>query len=313
MASYLSIAETILEGSQRPLSAQQILDLAYMNGLVTKHLYGRTQHKTLQARLSEDILKNGSKSAFCRTEPGIFFLRKFLSDGRFKEQYQEYYARRRERDLHNEPVLTINNSYLDCLFDNDNVIPYSHIKDGLSFDNISYLPYESAMKSAGAILWSFVVVYRECSVLSYRQGRYREHRDSFVNRQTIGFTSALTHRDRSMFDQHDYGAVWGGVGKTITDLGIPPDTIDGKELYSRSSLEFLARFDKGEKSPDVIAVVTFECPAWFEPTKKRLAINDPRWLDLRNPVNHIEDFDPWSRTLLDRMTPVLEKYSRGVG
>ena len=53
---------------------------------------------------------------------------------------------------------------------------------------------------------------------------------------------------------------------------------------------------------DLLALVRFECPDWFEPTKRRLAINDLQWLDLKTPINYIEDFDPWSQLALAKLT-----------
>ena len=53
-----------------------------------------------------------------------------------------------------------------------------------------------------------------------------------------------------------------------------------------------------EFNDDVLAVIDYKCPAWFEPMRRRLAINDLVWLDLTKPVNNIDDFDPWSRSVL---------------
>jgi hypothetical protein len=53
------------------------------------------------------------------------------------------------------------------------------------------------------------------------------------------------------------------------------------------------------------SLVTFQAPDWFEPFSRRLAINDLAWHDLQVQVNHYEDFDPWSRLILENMPKVL--------
>jgi HB1, ASXL, restriction endonuclease HTH domain len=78
--AYLQIAESILKIERRPLSARAILAAAYRHGLVPMHLHGNTQHKTLGARISEDIITLHDDSLFFRTAPGRFFLREFLTD-----------------------------------------------------------------------------------------------------------------------------------------------------------------------------------------------------------------------------------------
>ena len=50
-----------------------------------------------------------------------------------------------------------------------------------------------------ALVWSFVVVLRHLEVLTYRLGRYREERDTFFNRRSLGFFTerrALAQRTR---------------------------------------------------------------------------------------------------------------------
>ena len=77
--SYLQVAQSVLRSTRRPMSARAILDVAYAAGIIPAHLYGKTQQKTLQARLSEDILHHREVSAFYRTEPGQFFLAELLA------------------------------------------------------------------------------------------------------------------------------------------------------------------------------------------------------------------------------------------
>jgi hypothetical protein len=53
----------------------------------------------------------------------------------------------------------------------------------------------------------------------------------------------------------------------------------------------------------VLAFVEVKAPEWFEPTTAKLSINDLCWLDMNNPPNNWEDFDPWSKTIFSYFFP----------
>lgn len=106
MDSYLDLAATVLRELRRPLDARQILKTAYQLSIVPRNLYGKTQYKTLHARIAEDIREGHARSAFVRTAPGRFFLRSFLSDPTIPGRYKrEYPARPRADQLRNFSVL----------------------------------------------------------------------------------------------------------------------------------------------------------------------------------------------------------------
>src|SRR3954451_24786115 len=98
----------ILRAERRPLSPRAILAAACRSGLVPPHLFGKTQHKTLQARVSEDIIARREHSPFFRTAPGRFFLREFLADTSISEEFRRPVpTRRRIRELIRGPALAI--------------------------------------------------------------------------------------------------------------------------------------------------------------------------------------------------------------
>ena len=301
MDSYLEIAEKVIDIVKEPMRPKQILEFAYLNDLMPTSLYGRTQHKTLQARISEDILHKGDKSLFYRTSPGVFFLTKFLDDPNISKSHKQVYiSRRRERDLRRKPVLILNNKAINSAFKTNKFGSIDKIKKHLSFENIKYEAYDKAIKERCSIIWSFVIVYRHNEVLSYRQGRYRENRDAFMNRQTIGFPYLVSHEDSTLFEQNDFGIKQSGFEKVALDLGMPIDQFDSNEINSRLNLEEFVLIED-TKSSDLLSIVTFKCPKWFEPTTNKLAINNLRWLDLQKNINNIDDFDPWSQNIFERI------------
>ena len=175
--SYLQVAQTVLRSARRPMSARAILDVAYKAGVVPTHLYGKTQKKTLQARLSEDILRRREASAFYRTEPGQFFLVEFLSDPDIPSEWKaKFPARRRTRDLKRDNTLAIKKSFLKNW-----PKPHADFQDffmAATTDNaLTYLHPDEMSKRGYCSTWTFSLVCRKDSVLAYRIGRYRDDRE----------------------------------------------------------------------------------------------------------------------------------------
>lgn len=303
--SYLKIAETVLGNARRPLTPREILNHAYTEHTVPPHLFGRTQYKTLGARLSEDILIRRDRSAFFRTNPGQFFLRRFLTDVGIPEKYRTpIIARRRERELQRGTILCMDAADLPAMTGFEFSVKL--ILNLLRSNRFHYLDgLERGI--ADVVVWSFVVIARKSNVLTYRIGRYRDGRDSFLRRRSIGFFRPVRDSDRTLFDLKDHGIVSSGVRAASIDLDLPQDAMGDDEYRRRSELSCFLYHRPQSEIADLLALVRFECPDWFEPTKRRLAINDLQWLDLKTPVNYVEDFDPWSQLALVKMTEHLRR------
>lgn len=298
MDSYLNLAVSVLKEERRPLSARAILSSAYRRGLVPPQLYGATQHKTLQAGISEDIVARREHSLFFRTEPGRFFLREFLADTSLPEEFRRPVpTRRRVRELDRGPALAFDRSVLYGAMTESSATRTEAILQLLRADLHRYEdPKHCPINTV--FVRAFVCVLKNTKVLSYRLGRYRDERETFLSRRCIGFSSLVHPEDHTLFDRGDYGITDSGIRAIHIDLEIPqaPTRIAENGI---GSLEFFVwACGARPRTDDLLAVVKYECPPWFEPTKRRLALNDMAWLDLRHPVNDPEDFDPWSKAVL---------------
>ena len=152
-----------------------------------------------------------------------------------------------------------------------------------------------------------MVVLKENSVLTYRHGRYREERDTFLKRRSIGFFTPVIEDDLTLFDQSDHGIVSAGIRAVSVDLDLPREDV-WQRIAEQSTIDcFLLSSRNG--THDLLALILFQCPDWFEPLTRRLAINDLHWHDLSMPINHIEDFDPWSRLVFDCARLSVERAS----
>lgn len=295
--AYLSLAEDVLRRVRRPLSAHEILRSAYENGMAPSHLRGRTQHKTLGARLSEDILHQREASRFYRTAPGRFLLRELADDESIPEELRRpIVARRRRRNLAQKRSLAFNRLELERARGTSYAIDASTVLNLIEHGNFHYATSAAERSLDEVVVWAFMLVIRAGCVLTYRQGHYREHRDTFMHRRTIGFYTPVIDNDLSLFEQTDHGIVSSGVRALAADLDLQEQEL-WPVLSERSRLaSFL--YPQSDPSSDLLAVVAFSCPDWLDPITKRLAINDLEWLDLRSPPNHCEDFDPWSQAIL---------------
>lgn len=272
---------------------------AYLADIVPQGLYGRTQHKTLGARLSIDILKHKDRSRFYRTAPGKFFLREFLTDASLPERYRApMVARRRRRELFRGSLLTLRAS--DILQDRRDCLDPAPILRLLRNGQFEYVDARSRINESCVLMWSFVLFTKKKKVLSYRQGRYREDRDVFLQKRTIGFYQPVSQDYSDLFSQSDLGLKATGIDAVATDLDMPKSISLFDSYAESSSLKcFLLDSRPAESSRNLLSIIEFECPEWFEPTRRRLAINEMEWLDLEARFNHLDDFDPWSKMVLE--------------
>ena len=297
MDSYLEIAEDTLRLVKRPLTALQIIRTAYEHGIAPAHLRGRTQQKTMGARLSEDILRLREQSRFYRTAPGRFLLREFADDPSIPvELRRPIVARRRLRNLAQKRSLAFDWSALRQSHQCSPIIDNAVILDLIDRGSFHYASSTRPRIAEEVVVWAFMMVVKDGAVLTYRQGHYRENRDTFMHRRTIGFYTPVIDEDVSLFDQQDHGIVASGIRALATDLDLHDPALSYLLEQSSKLQKFVLPSEPS--CHDLLAVLSFDCPDWLDPTTKRLAINDLEWMDLSHPPNHREDFDPWSQAIL---------------
>jgi hypothetical protein len=296
--SYLGIAERVLERARRPLSTQEIMREAYLHDLVPPHLHGKTQHKTLGARLSVDILRRREASPFFRPRAGRFFLRMFIADDKLPVEYRTpIVAKRRERELSKDWIAVVPKSALPPSRDGEcHRLKVEECRTLFQAGHVEYRKPHDVDENTDAVLHSFVIVTKGSCALSYRKGRYIEGRDGFTNKQTIGFTTPIAREDATLFDYADHGAVEAGLSALAIDLDFE-FTPEFAKFEDEAELSFWMMVPQHGGPAAFLAIVKAKSPPEFEPTAKRLAFNDLRWIDLRT-LNNIDDFDPWSRSLI---------------
>ncbi|MDA5635432.1 MULTISPECIES: winged helix-turn-helix domain-containing protein [Rhizobium/Agrobacterium group] len=308
MSSYLQIAEEVLRLARRPLSARAILKQAYSIEIAPYHLYGKTQHKTLQARLSEDILQRREHSIFFRTKPGQFFLREFLTDTSIPAEYrQPIVARRRTRDLFLGPALSVSYRYAARLLQSGQFAEADLVEKIANSGCYRYIDPKKK-DDDDVLLWAVSALTRPGKMLSYRAGRYRDDRDHFVHKRSIAFSTLVSEENHTLFDTQSLGVLDSALFAAAVDLDIPlPEAFSAGATFDHF-IRFFAWQPEAEMNNSLLAFVEVRAPDWFEPTASRLSLNDLCWLDMSSPPNNWDDFDPPSQTILSYYFPRAEMH-----
>lgn len=99
MGRFLKAAFEVLERTDRPLSATDIVNEAKVLGLLSTS--GQTPAQTMKSKLSTDILTKGEHSQFMRSGKGLFALR------RWRDRLTEHVADRYQKALFDEDIVVI--------------------------------------------------------------------------------------------------------------------------------------------------------------------------------------------------------------
>lgn len=298
-SSYLKLAEQVISEARKPLTPAAIMDAGYQLGLVPWHLYGRTQQKTLHARLSEEIANSRERSRFYRTAPGTFFLSALRNDPALASEHPEVHlAPPRRKDLRKGLALCFSRRRVAEIMHNTGRIEVSDIERMLSDGDYSYRPKIVVLNDEGDEIpvASFVVVHVGINVLSFRTGKYvRLDEDSPSNR-SIGFGDVVSDEDRDLL----YNSFWGVRENAIQDLmyGIGLEQSSAREARYHERLPLRLAFRTSLIFPRVNVVMSYEYVS-DEPIQRRsLAFNDLRWIAPTQRLNDISEYDETSQAMI---------------
>jgi hypothetical protein len=279
-----------------------MLQLSYATDLVPWHLHGATQHKTLHARLSEDISQNLETSRFYRTSPGRFFLRSLQDDPDTPEGIKaEYFAPPRRKELKREAILATNRSITSRMAERSPVLPLARLKRQLRDGRYGYYPWSEITRDAELLpIHSFLVVHRENEVLSFRCGKFYPDSDPLYGRRSIGLGGAVFAGDTDLLFDSFYGIVGNGIDDLAYGVGLPRRLAERARYENEVRVKFgVLLTPEGGGHPYLHVVMGYECPPEFMPSKGALSVNDLRWIRADQPPNTIEDYDSTSRYLLE--------------
>lgn len=304
-AKYLEVAERVLQKHRRPLRARELVNYGIEDGFVPNGWLSKTPQKSMQARLSIEILSNGERSKFVRTGPGEFYLRHLLAVPQSALQdskappIKPYESLRRRPPPSKENVIAIPASHYQNFlsFQGFKKIDEKELTALLDPEQIEYLPRLEAEEAEGyKHVVTYVMVTNGSKVLNFRRGSYNRVASFLRGSRCIGFGGHVAESDVSLFSAHDLGVSENAVRELSEEIDIPPHalTTDAGNLQ----LVGLINDDSSSVGRRHVAVVyKFEVKdesSWTNPKKGESSINKIAWIDTEKDKINLNEFEYWS-------------------
>jgi predicted NUDIX family phosphoesterase len=330
--TYLRVAEIVLSKALSPLKAREIVERGIEQGLFGDHVMGRTPEKSMQARLSMDILGRAHNSQFARTSKGRFTLRSKLavgpdlSDGGGSsiDPNVEYHAERRILRTPKEEVLCVSeDSFKDVLtFQGVDTDPTEVLKQLLQDDHLHYVARSEAETRDDAKQFiTYVLVQCGQRLLFFKRSYISRAAEFLRGSKCVGFGGHVSAADRDILSHSDHGLSYCARRELCEELHFPegvkraaredssaPDHQTLK-LFQNIPLERLAVLndDSSEVGRRHVAVVYRAwLPDWEQ--ARRLQRGDSSikgigWIDLSKDTVDIAQFEYWSQLCLRKFYP----------
>lgn len=325
IATYLWVAETVLRKHRRPLRARELVNYGLEDQLFSDQELSRTPQKSMQARLSMDILADPRGSRFIRTGRGQFFLRELLADPEAGggdmagaiAPLIEYTAIRREAPPASESVLVIHKDHYTPLLNFQGIgvgkagNAASLLRTGLTV----YMPRTHAETVDDYKQFvTYTLIQHRSKVLSFTRGNYNRAASFLRGARCLGFGGHVTDADHTLFSYSDLGVRANAAREINEELMLPT----GRPEIDSDQLEVLGVLN--DDSSDVgrrhVAIVLrywiddFE--EWRRVSRGETSINQLRWLDTTAEPINLSELEYWSqlcvRTFFPTYMNTLSRY-----
>ena len=231
--TYLRVAEIVLADALQPLKAREIVDRGIERGLFGDHVLSRTPEKSMQARLSTDILNRAGQSKFIRTERGRFSLRsKVLNAEHARDAAQgdspvvhsEYVAERRVLRTPREEVLcAAEDAFKDVLtFQGIDTDATPILRQLLHEESISYVSRSDAeVQNDAKQFVTYVLVQCGQRLLFFRRSYLSRAAEFLRGSKCIGFGGHVSAADADILSLGDRGLEACARRELIEELHFP--------------------------------------------------------------------------------------------
>jgi hypothetical protein len=263
--------------------------------IVPPHLHGRTQHKTLQARLAEDILIRRQRSQFVRTQPGRFLLRSLLTDPNVPEEYKsEFPAPRRAEQLQNFLVLCWRN-LRPPESDTFVLLEGKQEEAFLASLRLEYrLLSEVSDRSDFSFFKTVTVIVRDRFFLMSRS--YSRSGNDLSGPKSAGLFAYVTVDDRNLFSSDPYGFAEAAKRSLAEQAHMTDDLL--RDLDKRR-LRHVGLVNGGPASCTATVVFVYVCHPKFDPVERHPYSRNFFWQDVDQRLNRSDDFDQCSELLIN--------------
>lgn len=279
------------------MSAQEIIEVSKKYRLLPEHLHGQTMHKTLQARLSEDIIDNRFRSQFYRVSSGIFFLREFIDDLNTNDEYKkEFHAPRRQAAPRQQRVLCVPRKYIKIgrgYYFND-----CEAAELFRSNHATYLRKNEAEIDDDTVqAMTFTIVLDRKNVLMHRVGKFSEF-FNFSEGRTIGFRSNVGEFDIDLLNDDMIGVKRNASRVIFRNIIFCKDAITDVEVIDLLTTSGI--FYDGRKNLAFVVMFIAEEDNITLRTRRSLGLSEVRWCSLEKV--HTHDVDEWSKEIAKGIT-----------
>lgn len=322
MSEYLDAAEIVIRRVGHPLHAREIIDRAFEWGVLTDKTAGLTPHKTMQARLSEHIVKQGANAIFVRLRPGVFFLRDLLTTNPDLARIAEMFrSRPRVPPAPEERVLCVRQDVFGRLdrFQGIND-KWQKLHKRITEGEKLYIPRIFAEDDNDhKQIVTYAVIERNGKILSFTRGQFNRAASFLKGANCIGFGGHVTEADLTLFDYSD-GGIFNNVAREISEeIHLPQE--DLRRLSAQKGLSLIGILNDDSSYIGVrhlAYVFRYEASnsvEWENPKKGETSITRLRWIDptkidpkkIDSPKKGIalRDFEYWSQLVLRKFYPSI--------
>lgn len=294
----LDAFEIVLRCRDTPASARDIAHAIRKKPELKFFLGGKTPWKTVQARISVDILDRGSRSRFFRFAPAVYGLREKIENGAYPETYSHQYKlwRRRRREL--------GHAYVACVDDVGSAIwtrrgflPQQHFPLGtLKHLNIKLVEkHESEGQRQLKRLRYYYCFKFEDRVVKYRRSAYDMRNQGRVGSVSIGFDGWVTENHISLFSRIGYDISQSVYADARTIFDSSTNVVDNVEFIGFINDET----DKRNKGIIALLFVAEMCSDYgFD---ELLGARELEWMKIRSGANEYYRLESWSKYLFDAL------------
>lgn len=315
--AYLKLAQQAILRRCEPLTPTEMLETAREQGFLPDHLYGATMHKTLSARLAENIRRESQQSVFYRTAPARFFLHPLASKADTPEAYKKVYVGNlRTKTIRKENVLVAPKDVLNSSIFGEYVPFDEHQFEDLYKNHCSFLDRSAAENDSSVKQFvTFTLVFHESNILIYRRGQFTTTSDLLKGQLSVGFGGHVNDNDFDLFNNGS-GAFRSNAARELKEELFLDEVY--KEHYDAAKrtniLGYVNVDDSADARHHIAVLIAFQHRDKSIPKKGELSINQLSWLNLNNIKNDTSSFDLWSEIILKGLysgqikLPEMESY-----
>jgi predicted NUDIX family phosphoesterase len=283
--------ERVLRKARQPLSSRMILDEIEMAGYV--NIKGRTPLKTINARILEEMAKNGDESVFQRVGRAIYTIRKWA-----QKEYTPPSQDKKYSTSYSKMVLTFPTEYLNTAgyFHGVRKDHRHYIRNILSEKNnpakAFYVTRRDAEKNYQCKqIVSYVIVKFGDKILRHKRGARTSVSSYLRGKYSIGFGGHLEHRDAlPLFqDTVDFGYRRSVQRELYEELKV---TISDSKKLSAIGILNDESVQEGKKHLALIHLVELNAKAF---KKNERWINDLKFVDINKLYDDFEEYEYWSK------------------